>query len=257
MVAPGVAERFRPGTFVTVAVGGTLSATVLRRALPGPPGPADRCLRRHRRVRLRGGRRGYGVARGCRPGTPLDVGGPAGPPVRAAQGAGHLCWSGRAARARRCSARRAAARAGVRRAHAARRRHRGLAVRRARGPARHRGVTVATGTAPWGCAAACLDALPELLGSHPGRRGLRGRPRTTCCTGWPRAAESHGAWSQTAVDVPDLCGTGLCRGCVLPVVGEDGGTRMARACAEGPVFRGDRVRWDDLGTIPSDARGAS
>jgi dihydroorotate dehydrogenase electron transfer subunit len=71
------------------------------------------------------------------------------------------------------------------------------------------------------------------------------------------AAETHGAWSQTAVDVPHGCGTGLCLTCVLPVVGEDGGTRMVRACTEGPVFRGDRVRWRDLGGVPADARGAS
>ena len=34
MVAPGIAERFRPGTFVTVAVGGPLSSTTLRLSLP-------------------------------------------------------------------------------------------------------------------------------------------------------------------------------------------------------------------------------
>jgi hypothetical protein len=43
---------------------------------------------------------------------------------------------------------------------------------------------------------------------------------------------------------------------VLPVVGEDGVTRMARSCVDGPVFRGDLVRWDDIGTIPFDALGA-
>ena len=52
------------------------------------------------------------------------------------------------------------------------------------------------------------------------------------------------------------CGTGLCMGCVLPAVGTDGITRMVRACMEGPVFRGDLVRWDDVGTIPFDALGA-
>jgi dihydroorotate dehydrogenase electron transfer subunit len=52
------------------------------------------------------------------------------------------------------------------------------------------------------------------------------------------------------------CGTGLCMGCVLPAVGNDGITRMVRACTEGPVFRGDLVRWDDVGTIPFDALGA-
>ena len=43
---------------------------------------------------------------------------------------------------------------------------------------------------------------------------------------------------------------------VLPAVGNDGITRMVRACTEGPVFRGDLVRWDDVGTIPFDALGA-
>jgi hypothetical protein len=52
------------------------------------------------------------------------------------------------------------------------------------------------------------------------------------------------------------CGIGVCMTCVLPVVGEDGVTRMARSCVDGPVFRGDLVRWDDVGTIPLDALGA-
>ena len=60
------------------------------------------------------------------------------------------------------------------------------------------------------------------------------------------AAERAGAWSQVAVEVPTPCGTGLCHGCPLPVVGEDGVDRVVRACADGPVVRGDRVRWDAL-----------
>jgi dihydroorotate dehydrogenase electron transfer subunit len=31
---------------------------------------------------------------------------------------------------------------------------------------------------------------------------------------------------------------------------------MARSCVDGPVFRGDLIRWDDIGTIPFDALGA-
>jgi dihydroorotate dehydrogenase electron transfer subunit len=62
---------------------------------------------------------------------------------------------------------------------------------------------------------------------------------------------------QALVSEPAMtCGTGLCMGCVLPAVGNDGVTRMVRACVEGPVFRGDLVRWDDVGTIPFDALGA-
>lgn len=60
------------------------------------------------------------------------------------------------------------------------------------------------------------------------------------------AAERAGAWSQVGVEVDTVCGTGLCHGCPLPVVGEDGVDRVVRACAEGPVVRGDRVRWDAL-----------
>lgn len=63
------------------------------------------------------------------------------------------------------------------------------------------------------------------------------------------AAETRGVWSQTAVDQRLPCGTGLCHGCVVPVVGEDGKSRMLRACVDGPVFRGDRVRWGDLAAI--------
>jgi dihydroorotate dehydrogenase electron transfer subunit len=44
--------------------------------------------------------------------------------------------------------------------------------------------------------------------------------------------------------------------CVLPVTGDDGVTRMTRACVDGPVFSGQAVRWDDVGTIPFDALGA-
>jgi len=39
-------------------------------------------------------------------------------------------------------------------------------------------------------------------------------------------------------------------------VGSDGITRMVRACTDGPVFRGEQIRWDDIGTIPFDAFGA-
>ena len=62
------------------------------------------------------------------------------------------------------------------------------------------------------------------------------------------AAEDAGAWSQVAVETATPCGTGLCHGCPLPVVGEDGVERVVRACTEGPVVRGDRVRWDALTT---------
>jgi dihydroorotate dehydrogenase electron transfer subunit len=66
----------------------------------------------------------------------------------------------------------------------------------------------------------------------------------------------HGLPSQVAVEESMACGIGVCMTCVLPVVGDDGVTRMVRSCVEGPVFRGDRVRWDDVGRVPADALGA-
>src|SRR5215469_10467737 len=62
--------------------------------------------------------------------------------------------------------------------------------------------------------------------------------------------------AQVLVEEHMACGTGVCMTCVLPVVGEDGVTRMVRSCIDGPVFRGDQVRWDDVGTVPFDALGA-
>jgi len=61
---------------------------------------------------------------------------------------------------------------------------------------------------------------------------------------------------QAAVEEAMACGIGVCMTCVLPVIGSDGITRMSRACTDGPVYRGESVRWDDVGTIPFDAFGA-
>ena len=60
------------------------------------------------------------------------------------------------------------------------------------------------------------------------------------------AAEQRGAWSQVALETPMPCGTGLCQGCPVPVIAEDGASRLVRGCVDGPVFRGDRVDWEAL-----------
>jgi dihydroorotate dehydrogenase electron transfer subunit len=59
-----------------------------------------------------------------------------------------------------------------------------------------------------------------------------------------------------SVEESMACGIGVCMTCVLPVTGDDGVTRMTRSCVDGPVFSGQSVRWDDVGTIPFDALGA-
>ncbi len=69
-------------------------------------------------------------------------------------------------------------------------------------------------------------------------------------------AADRRAHSQCAVEEAMACGIGVCMTCVLPVEGDDGITRMVRSCVEGPIFRGDRVRWSDVGTIPPGTLGA-
>jgi dihydroorotate dehydrogenase electron transfer subunit len=71
-----------------------------------------------------------------------------------------------------------------------------------------------------------------------------------------RFAETNGIRSQVAVEEAMACGIGVCMTCVLPVRGEDDRSRFVRSCVEGPVFDGSRVRWDDVGRLPADLVGA-
>ncbi len=69
-------------------------------------------------------------------------------------------------------------------------------------------------------------------------------------------ATLHGIVSQTSVEESMACGIGVCMTCVLPIIGDDGVTRMLRSCVDGPAFRGDKVRWREIGQIPNDTYGA-
>jgi len=256
LVAPGVAERYRPGTFETVSVGGPMSDRVLHRALP---------VYRVRPTGAYGGTvevvfavtdAGTGWLAGAGAGTPVDVVGPLGRPFALPKEPVTCVLVGVGCASAPLFA------------LAERLRERGCAVHMLLGGGREsdlfgalearrstRGVTVATEDGSVGHRGGVLDALPGLLGRTGAEVVYAAGPHDVL-HGVAGAAEAHGAWSQTAVDVPTGCGTGLCHACVLPVVGEDGVTRMVRACTEGPVFRGDRVRWVDAGTVPADARGA-
>jgi dihydroorotate dehydrogenase electron transfer subunit len=68
-------------------------------------------------------------------------------------------------------------------------------------------------------------------------------------------AKARGAHCQVAVEEQMACGIGVCMTCVLPIVGDDGVTRMARSCIEGPVFRAEQVRFADIGTVPPGTLG--
>ena len=62
--------------------------------------------------------------------------------------------------------------------------------------------------------------------------------------------------AQVAVEEAMACGIGVCMTCVLPVRGDDGRSRFVRSCVDGPVFDAAAVRWDDVGRLPADLVGA-
>ncbi|HET8717673.1 MAG TPA: hypothetical protein VFM50_07960 [Nocardioidaceae bacterium] len=255
LVAPGVAERFRPGTAVALRHRGDASASVLRRTLPiftaRPIGAYGGTIE----LVLPGGD-GLDDLAALPAGSTLDLVGPLGRPfalpkdpvattlVGDGVDAAPLFPLAARLRERGCEVHvllAAATETGL------------FGVLEARRAAKT--VTVCTEDGSVGIRGSAGDVLPELL--------ARTSTDVVYAAGPPAvlhrvaaAAEDHGAWSQALVMVAMPCGTGLCGGCVVPVVGEDGLTRMVRGCAEGPVFRGDRVRWRDLARVPGDAWGA-
>lgn len=257
LLAPGVAERFRPGTFVTLALGGPLSARALPRAF---------ALHRVRPTGSYGGtvETVFSVTdpatswlAGAPAGTPVGVVGPLGRPfalpkepvtcVLVGDGAAAAPLFPLAERLRERGCVVHVLLGGDTEAHL----FGVLDARRAT-----RSVTVATRDGSVGGRGEATDLLPGLL-ARTGADVVYAAGPEPVLHAAAAAAETHGAWSQTLLAGLDLpCGTGLCHGCTVPVVGEDGVTRLLRACTDGPVFRGDRVRWSDLTGVPADVRGA-
>jgi dihydroorotate dehydrogenase electron transfer subunit len=248
LAAPDIAVRAAPGQFVAFAVGGPLSAALLRRSI-ALAGAGDG------RITVVVAPHGAGSTwlTGLQPGERVDVVGPLGRPFpMPPRGTPALLVGGGYG---------AAALVGL----AAALRDAGSAV-----------VAV--------CGAASADRLSsvdELAGlgevlvttddGSAGRRGwvtdavgpvLERVGVVYACgpMGMLRAvAEQAGAAglpSYVAVEEAMACGIGVCMTCVLPVVGADGRTRFSRSCTEGPVFGGDRVRFADVGRLTADVVGA-
>jgi dihydroorotate dehydrogenase electron transfer subunit len=51
---------------------------------------------------------------------------------------------------------------------------------------------------------------------------------------------------QVALERPLTCATGLCHGCPVPVLDDGGAPHVVRACVDGPVFRAGRLDWEAL-----------
>jgi dihydroorotate dehydrogenase electron transfer subunit len=244
VAAPGIADRFRPGNFVAVSVGapgeglrmGRRSFWIHRVRPTGSHGATLELV-----VEPTGAGSRWLAARGQ--GDRVEVTGPLGRPfaqprepvacllVGEGYSAAPLFPLAERLRERGCVVTVLLAASDEAHLYGA------LEARRAA-----RSVTVATADGSVGVRGVVADVVPGVLqraaadvvyaaGSAPTLHAVAA------------AAEAAGAWSQVAVEVPQPCGTGLCHGCPVPVVGEDGVGRVVRACADGPVFRGDRVRW--------------
>ncbi len=243
LVAPGVAEGFRPGNFVAISVSESRLARRsfwIHRVKPvggygaalelvvEPVGPGTTWLTR------------------LAPGARFEVTGPLGRPfalpkepvscvlVGDGYAAAPLFPLAERLRERDCAVTLVVA--GADEAHL-------LSALEARRSARS--VTVVTADGSVGLKGAVADAIDDVLARAAAEVVYAAGPQPTLHA-VAVAAEAHGAWSQTALERPLACATGLCQGCVVPVVGEDGVSRTAKACSDGPVLRGDRVRWADL-----------
>lgn len=118
-------------------------------------------------------------------------------------------------------------------------------------------VTTDDGTA--GTRGWVSDVLPRAL-ERSGARTVYACGPMGMLRAVTEVAAGHDAVAHVAVEEAMACGIGICMTCVLPVVRDDGRTAMVRSCVDGPVLRGDRVRWDAIGDgrcdVPADAVGA-
>jgi dihydroorotate dehydrogenase electron transfer subunit len=257
VAAGGIAEQARPGQFVAVTVGGPASSMLLRRSF---------ALYRATPVGMYAGTvqfvvgvhgRGTEWLAGVRQGDPLDLVGPLGTPfklpttpvgcllVGGGYGSAPLFSLAEALRGRECKVDFLLGGATADRVFGE------LEAKRTAGA-----VTVTTDDGSTGTKGTVVDVLPDEIERTAALAVYACGPM-----GMLRAvgtvAQSYGLPCQVAVEESMACGIGVCMTCVLPVVGDDGRTRMTRSCVDGPVFEHGSVRWDDVGTVPADAVGAS
>jgi dihydroorotate dehydrogenase electron transfer subunit len=256
VVAPGMAELTKPGHFLAVQVGGPQSSMLLRRAF---------AIHEVKARGVYGGTvefvfavNGKGTAwlASRRPQDKIDIVGPLGKPFRmpaepvtatlvgGGYGSAPLLPLAAALRDRGCRVDFVLGAGSVDRLFGQ------LDAKRIASS-----IEVTTDDGSMGRRGRVSDVLPQLL-------DRTGSEVVYACgpMGMLRAvtdlASERGIPCQVAVEESMACGIGVCMTCVLPVIGDDGLTRMVRSCVEGPVFLGDRVRWDDVGTVPPDVVGS-
>ncbi|RCV55260.1 dihydroorotate dehydrogenase electron transfer subunit [Marinitenerispora sediminis] len=254
VVAPGIAERFRSGQFIAVAVGGEQSSMLSRRAFAIHDVKPDYGGTVEFLFAVRGKGTAWLAERRSR--DLLDIVGPLGRPfplprdpvncvlVGGGAGSAPLFPLAHTLRRRGCRVDFVLGAASADRVFSA------ITARRVAETA-----TFTTDDGSFGVRGRVTDALPQVLEDAPSDVVYACGPMPMLREVTALAAR-YDIPVQVSVEETMACGTGVCMTCVVPVVGEDGITRMARSCVDGPVFRGERVRFDDVGTIPFDALGA-
>ncbi|MFC7330329.1 dihydroorotate dehydrogenase electron transfer subunit [Marinactinospora rubrisoli] len=254
VVAPGIAERFRSGQFIAVAVGGEQSSMLSRRAFAIHDVKPDYGGTVEFLFAVRGKGTAWLAERRSR--DLLDIVGPLGRPfplprdpvncvlVGGGSGSAPLFPLAHTLRRRGCRVDFVLGAASADRVFSA------ITARRVAETA-----TFTTDDGSFGVRGRVTDVLPQVLEDAPSDVVYACGPMPMLREVTAMAAR-YDIPIQVSVEETMACGTGVCMTCVVPVVGEDGITRMARSCVDGPVFRGERVRFDDVGTIPFDALGA-
>ena len=89
-----------------------------------------------------------------------------------------------------------------------------------------------------------LDALPGML-ETTGAQVVYAAGRRSTLRAIAEACMERRIPSQMSVEEHMACGTGLCFTCTVPVIRKDGsGFDHLRACVDGPVFNPARILWD-------------
>ena len=254
VVAPGIAERFRSGQFVSVAIGGDHSSTLLRRPFAIHDVKPDYGGTVEFLFSVRGTGTAWLAERRSR--DLLDVVGPLGRPfplprepvncvlVGGGSGSAPLFPLAQSLRRRGCRVDFVLGAASSDRVFSA------ITARRIAETA-----AFTTDDGSFGTRGRVTDVLGRVIEEcrSDAVYACGPMPMLRAVTA---VAGSRGVPVQVAVEETMACGTGICMTCVIPVIGGDGITRMVRSCVDGPVFRGEQVRFDDVGTIPFDALGA-
>ncbi len=255
VTAPGIAERTQPGQFITVGMGGEESSMILRRAF---------AIQRVQSRGMYGGTlefvvspvgKGTNQLTKMRRHDPLNLVGPLGKPftlptkpvtcvlVGGGYGSAPLIMLAESLRDRGCRV------DTIIGASTEEKLYGSLDLKRV-----STSLTLATEDGTAGIHGRVTDALVNTLDSSKVDVVYACGPMPMLAS-VAAAATARKVFSQCSVEEFMACGIGVCMTCVLPVIGEDGVTRMLRSCVEGPIFRGDRVRWSEIGMIPEDTWG--